>query len=140
MAKPRIVINIYGGSIQDIFTSDRGVEVVVVNWDTDNVDPSTETFKVRCSDGERRRAIVTCRAPFRLEDLAGTDAAAALNEAGIKIGTNCRSMRDDSGLFALYDLDLGELVSTAVFCSYLEAAHEIDPRLTNVTVVRIQAE
>lgn len=140
MAKTRIVINIYGGSIQDIFSSDRNIEIAIVNWDTDDVEPGTETVRVRCSDGERRRAIVNCRAPYRLQDLEGTDAAAALNEAGVEIDTSRSSPRDDTGLFALYDLDRGELDSTTVYCSYLEAAEEIDPRLTSVTVVRLVAD
>lgn len=137
MAKTRIVINIYGGSIQEVFSADRDVEIAVVNWDTGDVDPSTETVEIRCSDGQRRHALVTCRAPYRLENLAGTDAAAALKEACVEIDTNRPSPRDDTGLFALYDLNSGQLLSKAVFCSYSEAEDEIDPRLTEVQVVRL---
>lgn len=138
MADARIVLNLLGGVVRDIFSSNREVEITVVDWNTEGCEADAiETVEVRCGDGKRRRAIVTCRAPYRLKDLAGTDVAAALQEAGVGIDTSKRATQDDSGVFALYDLDRGELVTTEVFCSYREAADEIDPRMTDVQVVRI---
>jgi len=43
-------------------------------------------------------------------------------------------------MFALYDFDTEEMVTTQTFKTYQEACEEIDPRMDNVIVISIGAK
>jgi len=38
----RVVVNVYGGVVQDVFCSDPHARAVIVDWDTEGRDPSEE--------------------------------------------------------------------------------------------------
>lgn len=136
-----VVVNVWGGVVQDVFSSQAGLQVIVVDWDAEGVvSTSARVVQIVDSDGDPMRAAVTSREPSALDVIAGSEIETAIRAAGISPKISRHAPREDAGLFALYDLDGGELVSTAVFCSAGEAADEIDPRRSNVKVVRILPE
>jgi hypothetical protein len=69
MPKAQIVLNVSGGLVQDVFCSDPAAEVIVVDWDF--------------ADGEHQ-ANVSRAEVLPLEELAGTDAEAAIEEANFQ--------------------------------------------------------
>lgn len=140
MAPDRIIVSIADGVVQEIFSSIPGIEVVVVNWMLKDFDArGVEFVEVRNRHGQPQRCIVTCRATQPLLHVASTEIAAALYEAGVPSESERRLMGHDPGLYVLFDRDRGELTTTEVFCSYSEAAEEIDDRQHNVTVARLLA-
>ena len=38
MPRPKVVISVYGGVVQDVFCSEQDVQVIVVDWDADGSD------------------------------------------------------------------------------------------------------
>ena len=41
-ATPKVVLSISGGVLQDVFSSDPAISVVLTDWDTEGSDPSEE--------------------------------------------------------------------------------------------------
>jgi len=82
---PKVVLNISGGVLQDVFGSNPAVDVVLVDWDVEGCD-SSEQGIVEIPDGHGRTqlAAVAEYPVWPLERLVGTDTAAALQAAGIE--------------------------------------------------------
>jgi len=55
-----------------------------------------------------------------------------------KIG--CSLKIGDEKMFALYDFDTEEFITTRTFVTYQEAVAEIDPRMDNVIAVEVPLE
>ncbi len=72
---PRIVVNVSGGVVQDVYCSDLQADLVIVDWDTDGCDP-TEGGIVEVG---RQVAHVAQREAHPLDKLVGTDVGAALS-------------------------------------------------------------
>jgi hypothetical protein len=72
---PRIVVNVSGGVVQDVYCSNPQADFVIVDWDTDGCDP-TEGGIVEVG---RQVAHVAQREVYPLDKLAGTDVGAALS-------------------------------------------------------------
>lgn len=83
MSKPRIILNVSGGVVQDVFCSDFETEVILVDWDTEGCDSSDDdVFQI----GGRAAAAFVARVDVApCHELAGTDVEAALRAAQIAI-------------------------------------------------------
>ena len=83
---PKVVLNISGGLLQDVFGSDPAITVALVDWDTEGCDPSDNGI-VEIPDGRWRHATgARGRMPRGpLEQLAGTETEAALKAAGLEL-------------------------------------------------------
>ena len=80
----KVVLNISGGVLQDVFCSDPAAEVILVDWDVDGCD-SSEDGIVEIADGRgKKRFVAVAEYPVSpLEQLAGTETEAALKAAGL---------------------------------------------------------
>jgi hypothetical protein len=82
MSLPPLVLNVYGGVVQDAFSDIPGVEIVVVDWDVDR-DDADHPDVVSLVD-RQCRARQACVAPLIVRpfsDLVGTDVEAAIEAA-----------------------------------------------------------
>jgi len=79
---PQIVLNMAGGLIQDVYSSDPAITVTVVDWDIDGCDPTDDRI-VRITDRQGRTQFAAVTSPHvcSLSELAGSDTAAALQAA-----------------------------------------------------------
>jgi hypothetical protein len=83
-APPRVVLNISGGVLQEVFCDNPRAKIIKVDWDTEGCDP-TEKGIVEITDllGNSRLAAVAEYPLLPLEELAETETLAALEAAGI---------------------------------------------------------
>lgn len=91
MVRPRIVICLSGGVVQDVYAFDRtteaiDIEVVLVDWDTDGAEFGAGGL-VEIDDGNGRvsRAFVSYTRPQPVSELDGTEVAAAMRKAGMNL-------------------------------------------------------
>lgn len=79
MSKTKVVINLYGGLVQEVFCSDQDADIVVVDWDTETCpEADPDITRITTENGLELGAIVRefDAAPIKL--LAGTDCDAAI--------------------------------------------------------------
>jgi hypothetical protein len=82
MPKVQIVINVYGGVVQDVYCSATEAELIVVDWDTDLCDESQSGLvQITEETGDKRLAFVSRHLPEPLEALAGTDVETAIQQS-----------------------------------------------------------
>jgi hypothetical protein len=85
MFPPRMVLNIHGGVLQDVYCDHPRAKIILVDWDTEAIDATEEdVVEIADSRGDGRLAAVTAYPVAPLADLAGTDTLAALQAAGIE--------------------------------------------------------
>jgi len=78
MSQIQIVIEVQDGLVQDIFCSDPGAEVTVVDWDTEGLRPGDRGV-VKVLDGQRASLVgVEQPVALPLEQLSGTLAEKAM--------------------------------------------------------------
>ena len=82
--KLKIVLNISGGVLHDVFGSDPAMVVILCDWDCEGSDPSEDDI-VEIPDGRggTQLAAVAEYPVSPLTDLAGTETDAALKAAGL---------------------------------------------------------
>ena len=78
MDKPRIIISMFGGLVQDVFCSIPDTQVVLVDWDQDPDPPFVRDDLAR---GHNCSALVGAFDARSIEDLAATDEEAAIHDA-----------------------------------------------------------
>jgi hypothetical protein len=84
-SRPKIVLNVSGGVLQDVFGSDPATAVAVVDWDTEGCDSSEDGIvEVPNGQGGTQLAVVVKHPVYPLEELAGTETEAALQAAGLE--------------------------------------------------------
>ena len=80
MYRPQIVIHLHAGQIQQVYSSDRDVEVIAVDWDVSPVWPRSNTVAV-----EMKRRTLFARVgqltPLPLHELAGSQLERAVEAA-----------------------------------------------------------
>lgn len=82
MTPVSIVLNVYGGNIQGVFTSQPGIEITLVDWDVAGEDADhPNVVAVRDALGRTRHAYVAHPTPQPLSELAGSDVEAAVDAA-----------------------------------------------------------
>ena len=122
---PKIVLNISGGVLQDVFSSDPTIAVVLVDWDTEGGSPS-ENGVVEFPDGQggTQLANVAEYPVLPLEELAGTETDAALKAAGLNWSTETDSATSAVRHWVIYDPDTNAMLTTRVYGSYDEAVED----------------
>ena len=79
-----VVLNVSGGVVQEAYTSDPDLEVVIVDWDANgNAPDDVSTFTVDLASGDQTSAFVSALPIYPLAELAGTDVGAALTAAEV---------------------------------------------------------
>jgi hypothetical protein len=82
----QIVLSVSGGCLQDVFSSDPDVEVVLVDWDTEGRSADEDPIVEITADGKYPALAVVVDFPVAaIADLAGTDEERAI-EAAIQRG------------------------------------------------------
>ena len=82
---PTIVVKIAGGVLQEAYSSDPAVRLLLVDWDTDGCAPDKDNGIVEVSAGHGRSRCA-CVAEFPtvpMTELSGTNDGQALEKAGI---------------------------------------------------------
>jgi len=88
MAKLEVILNVHGGTVQDVFCSDANAHVQIVDWDVEQSDPDAPgIIAVQVEQGRKQLAFVGGLLPNALSDLAGTDVERALQAAEATYGT-----------------------------------------------------
>ena len=120
---PKVVLNISGGVLQDVFSSDPAISVVLADWDTEGSDPSEEGI-VEIPDGRggTQLANVAEYPVMPLADLVGTETEAALKAAGLELTQAAN--RTVSRRWVLYQHRHQQLLTTRTYDSYDEAAED----------------
>jgi hypothetical protein len=81
MTRPQLVINLYGGAVQDVFSSVLGLQVLLVDWDVEDAFPGEPgVVEVPLPDGARQACVGDLQVSS-LDGLAGTDVEAAVDAA-----------------------------------------------------------
>jgi hypothetical protein len=75
-SRTQIVLNVSGGVVQDVFSSDPTAQILLVDWDLEGNAP-TDCDIVVLDDNQREAQVADLRA-LPLVELAGTDVAAAI--------------------------------------------------------------
>jgi len=83
VSKIQVVVNIYGGLVQDVYSSADDVEFIVVDWDTEGCILSDDDAVARVAEsgGRENLAFVSKRHVEPIKQLAGTEAEAAIRYA-----------------------------------------------------------
>ena len=95
MFRPQLVIHVSGGVVQNVFSSDRHAEIILVDWDvhdTSAAEPNTVAVELN-----RRTVLahVGPLSPLPLHELAGSDIELAVEAAfdqGILAEPACESL------------------------------------------------
>lgn len=85
MQPTHIIINVHGGTVQDVFCSDSNAHVQIVDWDIQETDPNSPGI-VEVEHGRQQLAFVGGLLPNPLVHLAGTDVEKALKAAEVLHG------------------------------------------------------
>lgn len=71
MSKRKVIVNIYGGVVQDVF-AEPDIEVIVVDWDVDGVDECALQRATDCQ-GDTLEAVCYQARIENLNSIKGTD-------------------------------------------------------------------
>lgn len=84
MSTSQLVINVYGGIVQEVFCSDPNMEVLLVDWDVEPADAKHPSVVLVSEDGRNtQHAYVTPLTVQELDSLQGTQVAAAIDAAAL---------------------------------------------------------
>ena len=121
-AASKIVLNISGGVLQDVFSSDPAINIVACDWDTEGSDPSDDGI-VELPDGRggTQLANVAEYPVLSFTDLAGTETEAALKAAGLELMPSPQTV---IRCWVLLNIDTNELLTTRTYGSYAEAVED----------------
>jgi len=90
-----VVLNVSGGVVQDAFCSPASTRVVLVDWDTEGQDATSEgVYQIEAPSGRSYYAFVTQLPATPLDQLAGWDVDRALLAAGIDVEAGPAALRD----------------------------------------------
>jgi hypothetical protein len=83
---PKVVLNISGGVLQDVFGSDSAITVVRVDWDTEGCSPSDDGIvEIPDEHSGTQFADVAEYPVLPLEELIGTETETAIRAAGLEL-------------------------------------------------------
>ena len=137
---PRVVLNIHGGVLQDVFSSDPTITLARVDWDTEGCDPSEDgVIEVPDGHGGMQLAAVAQYPLLTLTDLADTETEAALKAAGLDWCTQPDRMTEVVRRWVIYDPDADALLTTRAYGSYDEACEDA-ARANDVLVLPLTYE
>jgi hypothetical protein len=123
--KPKIVLNISGGALQDVFGSDPAIVVTAVDWDTEGSNPSEDGIvEIPNGRGGTQLAAVAEWPVSPLTDVSGTETDAAMKAAGLDWGTEADPATNVVRRWVIYDPDADALLTTRVYGSYDQACED----------------
>jgi len=121
----KIVLNISGGVLQDVFSSDPAMTAMLVDWDTEGCDSSDGGItEIPDGRGGTQPAHVAEYPVCPLEELAGTETEAALKAAGLELTEPANCDRTVERRWVLYSIDTNSLLTTRTYDSYGEAVED----------------
>jgi len=137
-AAQMIVLSISGGVLQDVFSSDPAISVVLADWDTEGSDPSEEGI-VEIPDGRggTQLANVAECPVLPLADLVGTETQAAMKAAGLELTQ--LADRTVSRRWVLYSFDTNTLLTMRTYDTYDEAAEDAN-QVDDILVLPLEFE
>ena len=118
----KVVLDISGGVLQDVFSSDPSISVVVCDWDTEGCSPSDMGIVEVPADRGTQLANVAEYPVLPLTDLVGTETEAALKAAGLELTQAAN--RTVARRWVLFSIDTNSLLTTRTYDSYDEAAED----------------
>lgn len=135
---PKIVLNLSGGVLQDVFGSDSAIAVTLVDWDVEGCSPSDSNI-VELPDvrGGTHPASVAEYPVWPLEQLAGTETEAALKAAGLALAPSAD--RTVTRRWVLYRIDTNSVLTTRTYESYDEAAEDAS-QVEDILVLPLELE
>jgi len=135
---PKVVLNISGGVLQDVFSSDPAVSVMLCDWDTEGCSPADNGI-VEITDrrGGTQLANVAEYSVLPLEQLADTETEAALKAAGLDVTQ--AADRIVTRRWVLYSIDTNSLLTTRTYDSYDEAAEDAN-QVNDILVLPLEFE
>ena len=69
MTRPQIVINVHGGVVQEVFASVRDLQVVLVDWEQEELDSSRPELRRSSTERHRDDALLLCGECGRASDV-----------------------------------------------------------------------
>jgi hypothetical protein len=134
--RPTVVAVIAGGVLQEAYSSDPAVRLVLLDWDTDGCDPDKDNGIIEVSNeqGRSRCANVAEFPTVPITELSGTDNGQALEKAGIVCVTDHEDGPQVRQRWILYCFNTGTLLTTKVYDNYQEAADDAN-RVNDVLVL-----
>jgi hypothetical protein len=135
---PKVVLNLSGGVLQDVYGSDSAIAVALVDWDVEGCSPSDDGI-VELPDvrGSTHLAAVAEYPVWPLEQLAGTETEAALKAAGLELTQPAD--RTVAHRWVLYSIDSNTLLTTRTYDSYDEAVEDAN-QVADVLVLPLMYE
>jgi hypothetical protein len=79
--KPEIMLSIHGGVLQDVYTSDPDIDIILVDWDVAGSVPDEEGLDHAVHNKRLIKAFVSRPNPFPLHELAGSEIETLINAA-----------------------------------------------------------
>jgi hypothetical protein len=115
-SQPSVIVEISGGVLQEAYSSDPAVQLVLVDWDTESCTPGDDNGMFHAGG---KTVYVTEMPVTPIDEIVETVTEKALEAAGINV-------LDDDGLqeqrrWVLYDFDGDVLVGTRVYTDHDEA-------------------
>ena len=123
---PLVVIEILGGALQEVYSSDPSIRLALVDYDTEGCDPAREedVFEIT-DDAGRSRCVSAGHFPVTpVAELVGTDTAKALDKVGIEYQRPAGPHTETIPRWVIFDPDAGTLITTRVHGTYDEAAED----------------
>lgn len=131
----KVVLTIYGGLLQDVFSSDPAITVIRLDWDTEGCCPSDDGIvEIPDERGSTQLASVVEYNVSPLEELVGTDTEAALKAAGLDLSARTVARR-----WVLFSIDTSSLLTTRTYDSYDEAAEDAN-QVNDILVLPLEFE
>ena len=131
-----VVVEIAGGVLQEAYSSDPAVQLVLVDWDTEGSMPDNDAgiVEITDEDGQTELAHVAEYPTVSIDQLTGTNAGRALERAGIAIRSESAAEPEVQRRWVLFNPDTNALLTTQVYTSYEEAADDAS-RVNDVLVL-----
>jgi hypothetical protein len=114
---PTVVVEVAGGVLQEAYSPDSAVRLVLVDWDTESGTAGDDGIVTIIGKGRRSRLALVTEFPTVPVDQMGKDTGQALRAAGIE----CQQARQGRRRWVLYDLASGALLGTRVYNDRAEA-------------------
>jgi len=123
---PTVVVEIAGGVLQEAYSSEPAVQLLLVDHDTEGCTPDDDAGIVKITGGDGGSQLVrTVEFPtIPIDQLTGTDTGQALELAGVAPIQEPDNDLEVRRRWVLYDLDNDELLGTRVYTDRDEAVDD----------------
>ena len=121
-----VVVEISGGVLQEAYSSDPAVQLVLVDFDAEGCAPDDESgiVEITGEGGHTELAHVAEYPTVPIAQLTGTDTGRALERAGIALRPESAVEPEVQRRWVLFNPDTNALLTTRVYTSYEDAADD----------------